>query len=289
MIDLDHSRTVDIEAIRLQYADKFATYTPKTPARQSFVGKFPDASTYSYNDINSRPNGDSTAQKRRQYKLEIDPPLLNASSPWATDLEQLTALYLSPYTGAVTTRTSLLEGFNHDPDIHQHIFFSAGSSNEKMSVSSPSPPKSDAQTTSDARDTVLPPSTHTSSLNTYGYSPHTLSEYLGLVNEIVGQRHLGTSTVYKKPFIISVTGSPEEIEMSYALLANAAEMDEDLRLAMEVNLSCPNIADKPSPAFDQAALKEYLTAISDSKATFRGRMSADSVPRVGIKLPPYTW
>jgi len=77
--------------------------------------------------------------------------------------------------------------------------------------------------------------------------------------------------------------------MSYALLANAAEMDEDLRLAMEVNLSCPNIDGKPPPAYDTAMLTEYLEAIGDSKSTFRGRMDADSVPRCGIKLPPYTW
>jgi hypothetical protein len=62
-----------------------------------------------------------------------------------------------------------------------------------------------------------------------------LSEYLGDINEIVGQRHLGTNiTTTKKPFILSVTGTPDEIEMAYALIANAAEMDEDLRLCMEV-------------------------------------------------------
>lgn len=77
--------------------------------------------------------------------------------------------------------------------------------------------------------------------------------------------------------------------MSYALMANAAEMDEDLRLAMEVNLSCPNIDGSPPPAYDEVMLKEYLEAISDSKSTYRGRMGDESVPRVGIKLPPYTW
>ena len=78
--------------------------------------------------------------------------------------------------------------------------------------------------------------------------------------------------------------------MAYALIANAAEMDEDLRLAMEVNLSCPNIAGKPPPAYDLAGLSEYLEAIGDSKSTYRGRMaSPESVPRVGIKLPPYTY
>ena len=42
--------------------------------------------------------------------------------------------------------------------------------------------------------------------------------------------------------------------MAYALVANAAEMDEDLRLAMEVNLSCPNIKGKPPPAYDEVQL-----------------------------------
>jgi dihydroorotate dehydrogenase (fumarate) len=57
-----------------------------------------------------------------------------------------------------------------------------------------------------------------------------------------------------------------------------------------VNLSCPNIAGKPPPAYDHEGLKEYLDAISDSKSTYRGRMATpECVPRVGIKLPPYTY
>lgn len=265
MIDLDASRTVDIESLKLQYADKFASYTPKDKP----------ALTQIANTNNALPDG-----RQRKYKLEIYPPLLNSSSPWATTVEDLAELYACEYTGAVTTRTSLLEGFNHDDSIHQHIFFPAGSSSV-----SPAAPKSDAS----ALPKFMPSDASTSSLNTYGYSPHTLSEYLGFINEIVGQRHLGTSTIRKKPFIISVTGTPDEIAMSYALLANAAEMDEDLRLAMEVNLSCPNIGGAPPPAYDGGMLGEYLEAIGDSKSTYRGRMDGESVPRVGVKLPPYTW
>lgn len=264
MIDLDQTRSIDIESLKLQYADKFASYTPRAHVHRKET--LPS---------NTLPNG-----KPRQYKLSINPPLLNSSSPWATDLDQLRALYASPYTGAVTTRTSLLEGFNHDDTIHQHIFFPSGHSSIH-----PSAPKSDVS----ASEKFIPDAANTSSLNTYGYSPHTLSEYLGFINDVVGQRHLGTSTIDKKPFILSVTGTPDEIAMSYALMANAAEMDEDLRLAMEVNLSCPNIDGKSPPAYDEEMLKEYLEAISDSKATYRGRMSDESVPRVGIKLPPYTW
>ena len=50
------------------------------------------------------------------------PPLLNSASPWATTNEDLQALYDCPYTGAVTVRTSLLGGFNHDDTIHQYAF-----------------------------------------------------------------------------------------------------------------------------------------------------------------------
>lgn len=208
-------------------------------------------------------------------KLTIDPPLLNSASPWATTLEDIKALYDCQYTGAVTIRTSLLEGFSHDDTVHQYTFFDAG-----KSVGS----KKDETTAS------LNTSTPVSTLNTLGYSPLTLSEYLGHINEIVGQRHLGTDTPTKKPFILSVTGTADEIAMAYALVANAAEMDEDLRLAMEVNLSCPNIAGKPPPAYDASELGEYLDAINDSKSTYRGRMATpDSVPKVGIKLPPYTY
>ncbi|RMZ88415.1 hypothetical protein DV736_g4377, partial [Chaetothyriales sp. CBS 134916] len=206
---------------------------------------------------------------------------VNAASPWATTLEQIKELYDSPFTGAVTTRTSLLEGFTHDDNIHQYIYHSPSSS------ASTNMPLGDI--TSPSKSTTRSPLTST--LNTLGYSPITLSEYLGNINEIVGQRHLGTSiTTIKKPFILSVTGTPDEIAMAYALIANAAEMDEDLRLAMEVNLSCPNISGKPPAAYDADQLKEYLEAIGDSKSTYRGRMASDeSVPRVGVKLPPYTY
>jgi len=213
-------------------------------------------------------------------KLKIDPPLLNAASPWSTTLEDIKALYDTPFTGAVTIRTSLLEGFSHDDAVHQHVFFSSG----KTII------PAGTQIGDDSAKAVDEQSTAISTLNTQGYSPLTLSEYLGIINEIVGQRHLGTDTPTKKPFILSVTGTPDEIAMAYALIANAAEMDEDLRLAMEVNLSCPNIAGAPPPAYDAAQLAEYLEAIGDSKSTYRGRMATpESEPRVGIKLPPYTY
>lgn len=228
-------------------------------------------------------------------KLKIDPPLLNSASPWSTTLEDIKALYDTPYTGAVTIRTSLLEGFSHDDAVHQHVFFESektiipagtklGDESAKVGESTPS------SSTEQPQPSSTIPATALSTLNTAGYSPLTLSEYLGIINEIVGQRHLGTDTPTKKPFILSVTGTADEIAMAYALIANAAEMDEDLRLWMEVNLSCPNIAGAPPPAYDAAQLAEYLEAIGDSKSTYRGRMATpESEPRVGIKLPPYTY
>jgi dihydroorotate dehydrogenase (fumarate) len=46
--------------------------------------------------------------------IEINPPILNSSCAWSSDLRQLTGLYESPYTGAITTRTATLHGFAED-------------------------------------------------------------------------------------------------------------------------------------------------------------------------------
>jgi len=46
--------------------------------------------------------------------IDISPPLLNSSCAWSSDLQQLTDLYESSYTGAITTRTATLDGFEED-------------------------------------------------------------------------------------------------------------------------------------------------------------------------------
>ena len=48
------------------------------------------------------------------HTLNIDPPLMNASCVWASDFEQLRELYDTPWTGAVTTRTAIFNGFSED-------------------------------------------------------------------------------------------------------------------------------------------------------------------------------
>jgi dihydroorotate dehydrogenase (fumarate) len=46
--------------------------------------------------------------------IDISPPLLNSSCAWSSDLCQLGDLYTSIYTGAITTRTATVDGFQED-------------------------------------------------------------------------------------------------------------------------------------------------------------------------------
>lgn len=198
----------------------------------------------------------------------IDPPLLNSSNPWCTTLEQLRELYDCPYTGAVTTRTSLISGFPNDPSIHQYTFF-----NPKTSTATADVGASTAE--------------ETGSLNTLGYSPLPLSKYLEFIKQISEATFIPTSpskpTPQKtKPFIISVTGSTTEVCECYRLIS-AHQRLVYIPLAMEINLSCPNIPDKPPPAYHSHHLAEYLSALKSEVARSQTRIP------VGIKTPPYTY
>ncbi|KAL6703194.1 dihydroorotate dehydrogenase [Coniothyrium glycines] len=208
--------------------------------------------------------------------LTITPPLLNSANPWCTTLEQLQELYDSPYTGAVTTRTSLVYGFAHDPSIHQFAFYDptthfASVPNKDLA--------GDASTTG--------------SLNTLGYSPKPLSEYLSFIKTISDGLLLPQDTRHK-PFIISVTGSVEDVVECYNLIA-AHQKQVRMALAMEINLSCPNIPGKPPPAYSSASLLLYLAALKKEIAR-QSQLSEISqslgghihVP-IGIKTPPYTY
>lgn len=216
-------------------------------------------------------------------KLRIDPPLLNSASPWATTYEDLKALYSCPFTGGVTVRTSLLKGFQHDQSVHQYAFFDSGSAANVKGDESIAAGRT--------------------SLNTLGYSPVPLDEYLEIVRRVVIDHGGGGDGLEngryreKKPVILSVTGTPEEVEKAY-LLIQGASRDHGLELGVEINLSCPNIKGKPPPAYDGAALVEYLVLIQTQKKML-GQTLAESPgvgravmvppPPVGIKLPPYTY
>lgn len=212
--------------------------------------------------------------------LTITPPLLNSANPWCTTLEQLQELYDSVYTGAITTRTSLLNGFPHDPTVHQFAFYDPTSH-------AASPPNVDqAGKPSD-----------TGSLNTLGYSPILLEEYLGFIKTI-SQGLPSTPTGGKehfKPVIVSVTGSAEDVVACYKLITSY-QRDVRMVLAMEINLSCPNIPGKPPPAYDASSLSIYLNAL---KIEINRQITKDGtsahphtghthVP-IGIKTPPYTY
>ena len=197
----------------------------------------------------------------------IDPPLINSSNPWATTTEDLLALFNCEYTGAVSIRTSLLNGFEHDDAIHQHTFFSA----HDHSIKSNS-----------VKDGGVP-SEYDGSLNTLGYSPILLTDYLSIIKIVLGDSRLPLDRSLKKPFIVSVTGSAEAVRECYQKIQEAQSMMSN-PLCMEINLSCPNIPDKPPPAYSSSALAEYLNSLAKEK-------TPDGQTRVpiGIKTPPYSY
>lgn len=192
-------------------------------------------------------------------KLDINPPLVNSSNPWATTLEDLTVLYECPHTGAVTTRTSLLTGFGHNSSKHQFTLFDMATHKSQQE-----------QTKLSGRENA--------SLNTLGYSPLTLESYLGFIKAIAAS----ASARPDKGFIVSVTGSPEDVADCYRAISETATL-VPFPLAMEVNLSCPNIQGKPPPAYDGNALLQYLNAIQGALAHPYGLR----IP-CGLKTPPYT-
>jgi dihydroorotate dehydrogenase (fumarate) len=189
--------------------------------------------------------------------LDINPPLLNSANPWATTLEDLRALYSCTSTGAVTTRTSIVDGFGHDPGKHQYIFFNP---TDHISYGTTSAPAANA------------------SLNSLGYSPLPLETYLGFIKTIATE----TSNPKRKWFIVSVTGTVTQVVEGYKrILSTKASLPAEFPLAMEINLSCPNIAGKPPPAYSDAELAKYLAGLAEYQS------SEKKVP-IGLKVPPYT-
>lgn len=192
-------------------------------------------------------------------KVLIDPPILNSANPWATSLDDLRSLYKSPFTGAVTTRTCLVDGFAHDDHVHQYAFFDS-------STHTTEPEKSKEA--------------GYSSLNTLGYSPFSLDSYLDFIAVISKELQEPSDTEPQrakvKPVIISVTGSPTEVRTCWEKISSL-QRSSKIPLLMEINLSCPNISGKPPPAYSSETLKEYLASLHGA-----------GVP-LGLKTPPYTY
>lgn len=202
----------------------------------------------------------------------IKPPLINSANPWATTKQDLQTLFDCPHTGAVTTRTSLIHAFKHNDSIHQYTFF------DPLSHST-----SDSNQGPNIKDEAIPP-THAASLNTLGYSPIPLATYLTSIIEIATSSTAPHSTT--KPFIISVTGSAPAVAQCYTLIA-AAQRKIPNPLCMEINLSCPNIPNKPPPAYSKTSMVEYLDALADVDES--GDSDANRRVAIGVKTPPYTY
>ena len=191
--------------------------------------------------------------------LNLNPPLLNSSNRWATTEAELEELYTCPYTGALTIRTSLISGFLHRDKVHQHCFFEAQSlyQNESKNLSN-----------SDSTATSL------SSLNTLGYSPTPLPKVIEIVVNI--QLRHGV----QKPVIFSITGDPLDVAECYHKIRCWNPIDR--RWLVEINLSCPNIPNKPPPAYSQERLQEYLEALQSC-------LVKTPTMQIGLKTPPYTY
>jgi dihydroorotate dehydrogenase (fumarate) len=195
-----------------------------------------------------------------------NPPLINSANPWATTKQDLQTLFDCPHTGAVTTRTSLIHAFEHNDSIHQYTFFD--------------PISNSTQNTSNE---IISP-IYAASLNTLGYSPIPLATYLTTIIEIATSSTAPHSAT--KPFIISVTGSASAVAQCYTLIT-AAQRKMPNPLCMEINLSCPNIPDKPPPAYSKDSMVEYLDALADVDES--NNTNTDRRVAIGVKTPPYTY
>ena len=206
-------------------------------------------------------------------KLAFHPPLLNSACPWATTEENLRALLESPSTGAITTRTAVLSdaGFNHQADQHRYVFFDVPSMQTHSSGTADGPVPTETWTSSSA----LSDESATASLNSLGYSPLSLPKYLDILTSLSNDSLLPPQTS-QKTVIVSVTGTPDEIATCYEMVSSATPGIR-FPLAMEINLSCPNIPSAPPPAYDSTSLANYLARLP-------------SLPRVpvGVKTPPFT-
>lgn len=210
-------------------------------------------------------------------QLAFDPPLLNSANPWATTKDDLEALYQCPHTGAITIRTACANGFHHDSATHQYCFFEPQSQRLRgHSVAThPLLPQPDSI-----------PDDSISSLNTLGYSPFSVHEYLQIIDDLLLSFDLkGKST---KPIIFSVAGSITDVldhyrSISHLQLKLNRSRSISARLLMEINLSCPNIVGKPPPAYSKEELLKYLIPLLDADPD-----GSESI-EVGIKTPPYTY
>ncbi|KAF9074509.1 hypothetical protein BDP27DRAFT_1317228 [Rhodocollybia butyracea] len=117
-----------------------------------------------------------------------------------------------------------------------------------------------------------------SSLNSYGYSPHPLSSYIGWIKEILSKSGL------VKPFIISITASTsDELTPMISFIQELRSTPNIAPLvAIELNTSCPNVPMVSPSGYIPSSIHPLLTALSDAH-------KQDKSLTIGLKLPPYTY
>jgi len=119
------------------------------------------------------------------------------------------------------------------------------------------------------------------SLNSYGYSPHPLSDYLVWIGEILVE-----TPERNKPFIISITATDGAAVSSMVKTIQSFrhgigdDKREHARIGIELNMSCPNIQGNPPTGYTITALKELVDGLAVAT-------KMDESLTVGIKLPPY--
>ena len=121
-------------------------------------------------------------------------------------------------------------------------------------------------------------------INSYGYSPYPLIDYLAWVETILTSHPSST-----KPIIISITDSDPVV------LKSMVRSIQDLRLklhdtnpgerrrskiAIELNTSCPNILNSPPSGYSFKTLLPLLRVLRDA-------FDEDMTLTIGLKLPPY--
>jgi len=156
------------------------------------------------------------------HTLGFTGPVLNSACPWASDDKDLAALYNSPYTGGVTTRTATADGFKEDFSKHQHAF------------------------------------TPIASLNSYGYSPFPITDYITWARQLLEH----SSSPKPILISITSSIPSELASMVASIQTLRKELDdasrETSRIGIELNTSCPNIPSKPPPSYNTTALLPLL-------------------------------
>ncbi|ODA83102.1 hypothetical protein RJ55_01611 [Drechmeria coniospora] len=209
--------------------------------------------------------------------LSFHPPLLNTACPWATTRDDIEALLLCPSTGAVTTRTSLLDGFTHDEALHRHVFLDPALGGGPVQEDEPSEPEHQHEHEHEQQKQKQKLERRAvGSLNSLGYSPLTIDTYLAILHDLAASLPT-TEAPSRKTIIISITDAePAHIAICHErILAAAPELP--FPLAVEINLSCPNLPSAPPPALSPSALRCFLDVLPPH-------------PRLplGLKLPPLT-